>query len=64
MTQPQFDAKLTSADGQTILFLRGPFNVPDGIGFELRMVPVSEMGDWMQIWKREEVEDEDGIRNA
>ena len=57
MTQPQFDAQLTSKDGKTMLFIRGPFAVDDGIGFQLRMVAVSDMGKWQQIWKGEEVAD-------
>jgi len=56
--QPQFDAKLTSADGKMHLFIRGPFPLADGIGFELKMVPVVEMGKWPRIFKSEEVEDE------
>jgi len=52
--QPQFDAQLTSKDGKTMLFIRGPFEVEDGIAFELKMVPVVEMKDWPQIWKGEE----------
>jgi len=59
MTQPQFDAQLTSADGKMHLFIRGPFEVDDGMGFELRMIPVVEMGKWPRIWKSEEVEDGD-----
>jgi len=70
MPQPQFDAKLKSKDGKTMLFIRGPFAHPTGdpvseisqmtyaVGFELRMVAVSEMGKWPRIWKGEEVEDD------
>ena len=54
--QPQFDHKLTSADGKMYLFIRGP--VEDGMSFELKMIPVVEMGKWPRIWKSEEVEDE------
>jgi len=54
--QPQFDAKVTSKDGKMMLFIRGPFEVPDGFGFELRMVPVVEMAKWPVIAKSEEVE--------
>ena len=58
MPQPQFDAKVTSADGKMLLFIRGPFTADDGIAFQLRMVAVSEMGQWAQIWKGEEERDE------
>ena len=58
MTQPQFDAKVRSADGKAYLFIRGPFTAKDGIAFELRVVLVSTMGEWQQIWKGEEVVDE------
>ena len=58
MPQPQFDAQLKSKDGKTMLFIRGPFVRGEDIAFELRMVAVSEMGQWPQIWKSEEVEDE------
>ena len=59
MPQLQFDAQLTSKDGTAKLFIRGPFVVPDGVfPFEMRLVPMSEMGKWPQIWKSEEVEDE------
>ena len=56
---PQFDAQLTSKDGKMMPFIRGPFEVEDGLGFELKMIPVVEMGKWARIWKSEEVEDED-----
>ena len=56
MTQPQFDAQLTSKDGKTLLFIRGPFGVEDGIAFEVRMVPVVEMEKWPAIWKEEDDE--------
>ena len=56
--QPQFDAQLKSKDGKTMLFIRGPFAVDGGMSFQLRMVAVPEMGKWPQIWKSEEVEDE------
>ena len=56
MTQPQFDAKVRSQDGKMMLFIRGPFEVEDGMGFELRIVPVVEMKDWPVICK--EVADE------
>ena len=62
MPQPQFDAQLKSKDGKTMLFIRGPFTMGDGIGFQLRMVAVSEMGKWLQIWKGEEVEDDRFLR--
>ena len=58
MPQPQFDAKIRSADGKMYLFIRGPFTAEDTIAFELRMVAVSEMGKWAQIWKGKEVADE------
>ena len=58
MPKPKFDAKLTSEDGKSLLFIRGPFTMGDGIGFQLRMVAVSDMGKWQQIWKGEEVADE------
>ena len=58
MPQLQFDAQLKSKDGTAILFIRGPFTMGDGIGYQHRMVAVSEMGKWQQIWKSEEVEDE------
>ena len=54
--EPQFDAKLTSKDGKTFLYIRGPFGIPGGIGFELRMVPVVGMKDWHVIHKVEEEE--------
>jgi len=55
--QLQFDHKLTSADGKMYLFIRGPFEVEDGMSFEMKMIPVVEMGKWPRIWKSEEVED-------
>ena len=58
MTQPQFDAKVRSQDGKMVLSIRGPFEVEDGMGFELRMIPVVEMAKWDAIWKSKEVEDE------
>ena len=58
MPQPQFDAQLKSKDGKTMLFIRGPFAADGGMSFQLRMVAVSEMGKWPQIWKSEEVEDD------
>ena len=58
MPQPLFDAQLTSADGKTHLFIRGPFEVEDGMSFEMRIVPVVPMDEWPRIWKSEEVEDE------
>lgn len=58
MLDPQFGAKITSKDGKMMLFLRGPFEVPDGFGFELRMVPVMEMKDWRVIARSKEVGDE------
>jgi len=54
ITKPQFDIKATSEDGKMMLFLRGPFVGVDGMGFEVRMVPVIEMGKWPVIWKEEE----------
>ena len=57
MPQPLFDAKLTSDDGTMMLFIRGPYEVPDGLGFEMKMFPVTEMGKWLRIWMSEEVED-------
>ena len=57
MPQLQFDAQITSKDGTAKLFIRGPFAVDGGMSFQLRMVAVSEMGKWPQIWKSEEVED-------
>ena len=56
---PQFDAQLTSKDGKMMPFIRGPFEVEDGLGFELKMIPVVEMGKWARIWMSEEGEDED-----
>ncbi|MCK4306055.1 MAG: hypothetical protein KAY24_17580, partial [Candidatus Eisenbacteria sp.] len=58
MTQPQFDAKVRSADGKMFLFIRGPFTVRDGLGFELRLIPVTELATWPVIAKVEEVADE------
>ena len=58
MPQLQFDAQLTSKDGKTMLFIRGPFVADGGEFMQFRLVPVSEMGKWPQIWKGEEVEDE------
>ena len=51
MTEPQFDAKVTSMDGKMLLFIRGPIDIEDGMGFEIRMVPVVEMADWPVMWK-------------
>ena len=56
--ETQFDAQLKSKDGKTMLFIRGPFQHGEDLSFEMRMVAVSEMGKWQQIWKGEEVEDE------
>ena len=58
MPQLQFDAQLTSKDGTAKLFIRGPFFRGEDLAFERRMVAVSEMGKWLQIWKGEEVSDE------
>ena len=58
MPQLQFDAQLTSKDGTAKLFIRGPFAVDGGEFMQFRLVPVSEMGKWKQIWKSEEVRDE------
>jgi len=58
MPQLQFDGKIKSKDGTAIMFIRGPVSA-DGQVFEMRVVAVSEMGKWPQIWKSEEVEDED-----
>ena len=58
MPESQFDAKITSKDGKMFLFIRGPFTVADGLGFELRLIPVTEMAKWPVIAKSEEVEDE------
>lgn len=58
MPEPQFDAKIASKDGKMFLFIRGPFEVEDGLGFELRMVPVRDLASWRGIVKVEEVEDE------
>ena len=55
---PQFDGKIASKDGKSILFIRGPIEIQDGMGYQIRVVAVSEMGKWLQIWKGEEVEDE------
>ena len=57
---PQFDHKLLSEDGKTYLFIRGPFEVEDGMSFEMKMIPVVPMDEWPRIWKSEEVEDEQG----
>ena len=57
MPQLQFDGKIKSKDGTAIMFIRGPVSA-DGQVFEMRVVSVSEMGKWPQIWKSEEVEDE------
>jgi len=51
MPEPQFNAKVISADGTMLLFIRGPIGIEDGIGFEIRMVPVVEMADWPVMWK-------------
>jgi len=51
MTEPQFDTKVTSKDGKMLLFIRGPIDIEDGMGFEIRMVPVVEMADWPVMWK-------------
>ena len=51
MPDPQFDTKVTSKDGKMLLFIRGPIDIEDGMGFEIRMVPVVEMADWPVIWK-------------
>ena len=58
MPEPQFDAKIASKDGKMMLFIRGPFTVEDGLGFELRLIPVTDMAKWRGIVKVEEVEDE------
>ena len=58
MLEPQFDAKVTSKDGKMMLFIRGPIDIEDGMGFEIRMVPVVEMADWPVMWRSEEVDDE------
>jgi len=58
MLEPQFDAKVTSKDGKMMLFIRGPIDIEDGMGFEIRMVPVVEMADWPVMWRSEEVGDE------
>ena len=60
--QPQFDAKLTSDDGKMYLFIRGPFEVDGGLGFELKMVPVVVISKWALIWKSEEVGGEANTR--
>ena len=58
MPEPQFDAKVTSKDGKMLLFIRGPIDIEDGMGFEIRMVPVVEMADWPIMWRSKEVDDE------
>jgi len=51
MPELQFDHRLTSNDGKMYLFIRGPFNVEDGVVFELKMVPIVAMKDWPGIRK-------------
>jgi len=55
MPQLQFDAKVTSKDGTMLLYIRGPFNTADGPSFQFKVFPVTEMREWTQIWKDEEV---------
>ena len=56
MPDPQFNAKVISADGTMLLFIRGPIDVEGGMGFEIQIVPVAampvvEMANWPVMWK-------------
>ena len=56
MPQLQFDAKVTSKDGTMLLYVRGPVEGPEGIAFQFKVFPVTDMRNWAQIWI-EEVDD-------
>ena len=53
MNRPQFDIKVASRDKKALIWFRGPFEVEDDMGFQVRIVTVEEMKGWQQIWVRE-----------
>jgi len=48
---------LPAQGGTALIWISGPIDVGegDGVGYAMRLLPVSEMKDWRQIWANDDV---------